>query len=343
MKKTTITLMIFVSAAFLIFIGCERKVIIENSEVSLTGDCFSCHGEDGLLLAAQGEWLNSVHASGTSVDYTNRGGSDCSKCHSHQGFLEFLETGEVSPPYDQVSAIHCFTCHAPHETGTLELRADEPVELQNGEIFDYGKGNLCVHCHYSRFDVRTITDNYEQTSSRFGAHHGPQGDLIAGTGGYEIDGYSYRNSGHATAVRDACAGCHMGQPERIHDGYKIGGHSFNMVDEDTGSDLSVLCQACHSDIDDYDYTADADHDYDGEIEGYQTEVDGLLDSLAILLIAEGVLDSTNHRPIEDITIADGNVMGALHNYGIVEEDRSHGIHNYKYIVDLLQSSVDYLD
>lgn len=343
MKKTRIALLFLVGVALVLFIGCEREVIIENGDASVTGDCFFCHGEDGLLLAARGEWQNSVHASGTSVDYTNRGGLDCTKCHSHQGFLEFVATGEVSPPYDQVSAIHCFTCHAPHETGTLELRADEPVELQNGEIFDYGKGNLCVHCHYSRFDVREITDDYEQTSSRFGAHHGPQGDLIAGTGGYEIDGYTYRNSGHATAVRDACAGCHMGQPARIHDGYAIGGHSFNMIDEDTGSDLAVLCEACHSDIDEYDFTADADHDYDGEIEGYQTEVIGLLDSLAILLVAEGVLDSSDHRPIEDIIIADGNVMGAMHNYGIVEEDRSHGIHNYKYILDLLQSSIDYLD
>jgi len=168
-----------------------------------------------------------------------------------------------------------------------------------------------------------------------------EGDLVAGTGGYEIDGYSYRNSGHASAVRDACAGCHMGQPERIHDGYMIGGHSFNMIDEDTGSDLAILCENCHSDIDEYDYTADMDYDFDGEVEGYQTEVDGLLDSLAVLLIAEGVMNDS-HRPISGITIADGNVMGSLHNYGIVEEDRSHGIHNFKYIVDLLQNSIDYL-
>jgi hypothetical protein len=56
MKKTTITLMIFISVTLILFVGCERKVIMENSEVSLSGDCFACHGEDGLLLAAQGEW-----------------------------------------------------------------------------------------------------------------------------------------------------------------------------------------------------------------------------------------------------------------------------------------------
>ena len=343
MKKTIFLISLTVLAVLLAIGGCERKVVIEHSELDDAASCFTCHGDnDAVLLAAKGEWQNSIHASGNNVDYTNRGGGyDCTRCHDHQGFLDFLTTGELEAPYDQVSAIHCFTCHAPHTNGNLDLRTAAAYELENGEIFDHGAANLCANCHHSRFDVRVITDNYEQSSTRFAAHHGPQADLLTGTGGYEMSGYTYNQSGHANAVTDGCVGCHMGNPQ-VHDGYDIGGHSFNMVDEEGGYDLSGLCENCHASADGFDFTADQDYDGDGEIEGYQTEVEGLLDTLAELLVAEGVLDSIEHTPLE-MTIADGNVAGAMQNFGTIEEDRSMGIHNYQYIVSLLQNSIDYLE
>jgi len=200
-----------------------------------------------------------------------------------------------------------------------------------------------VNCHHSNFDVSEIVDGWEQTSSRFGSHHGPQGDLIEGTGGYEMDGYTYNQSNHKEAVEGACIGCHMSNPEE-HEGYRIGGHSWNMEDHETGYNLFETCLECHADAEvteDFDFPADADYDYDGDIEGYQTEVEGLLDSLAVLLVAEGALDSL-HRPVEQV-FADADVAGAMHNFGIIEEDRSHGVHNFRYIVSLLQNSIDYLD
>ena len=185
-----------------------------------------------------------------------------------------------------------------------------------------------------------ITDGIEITSSHWGPHHGPQGDLLNGSGGYEFDGYSYSHSNHNGTITDACIGCHMGQP-RVHQGYNIGGHSFNMEDEESGEDLSVLCEDCHADADGYDFTANADYDFDGTIEGYQTEIEGLLDSLGVLLFNAGLIDD-GHHPIEQV-IDDGNQAGAMYNFLIVEEDRSHGIHNYRYMVDLLQSSIEYMD
>ncbi|UCE65811.1 MAG: hypothetical protein JSU85_13245 [Candidatus Zixiibacteriota bacterium] len=342
MKKTTMFFLICSIAAVMFVIGCERKVVIENGDVSENDNCFVCHGDnDALIVSAQQEWENSVHGSGANVDYTNR--SSCPQCHDHQGFLEFLATGEVNPPYENVTAIHCFTCHAPHSAGNLNLRVDGPYELMNGVVFDHGKANLCVNCHHSRFDVREIVDDWEQGSTRFGAHHGPQGDLIEGTGGYEMAGYTYGHSNHKNVVEDACVGCHMSNPQE-HEGYKIGGHSWNMEDPESGYNLFETCAECHDaagEAEDFDFRANADYDHDGEVEGYQTEVEGLLDSLAVLLVAEGAIDSS-HRPIEQV-FADANVAGAMHNFGIVEEDRSHGIHNFRYITSLLQNSIDYLD
>ncbi len=324
--------------------GCEReitgdvKAITDNS----AQNCFSCHS--GQMDAQQGEWANSIHASGNNVDYTNRGGSDCTACHDQEGFLQFTSTGTLpSEPFSTVSAIGCFTCHNPHENGDFTLRAVDPYTFKNGVVFDHFSGNLCVNCHHSRTDVRTIGDN-QSVNSRYGPHHGPQGEMVQGTGGYEFpgEGYTFPSSPHANQVREACVGCHMGNPQ-AHDGYKIGGHSFNMVDEESGYDLSGLCAnaSCHPGVESFDFDADADYDNDGTIEGYRTETEGLHDSLGVLLQAAGVLSGTG-TPLSG-TIADGNIAGALYNYVFIEEDQSIGVHNFSYSRSLLEASIDYMN
>ncbi|MBU0984789.1 MAG: hypothetical protein KKA42_13015, partial [candidate division Zixibacteria bacterium] len=293
---------------------------------------------------AQGEWANSVHASGSNVDYTNRGGSDCTRCHDQQGFIAFLETGEFPDvPFSTVSAIGCFTCHNPHETGTLELRTEAAYTLEGGDVFDHGKGNLCVACHHSRTAASSVTAN-QSVSPYWGPHHGPQGDMINGSNGYEFAGldYEFPSSPHANQVTDACAGCHMGNVA-AHDGYLIGGHSFAMVDEESGSDLHYVCadESCHgSAADEFDFLADMDYDNDGDIEGYITETLGLVDSLRTLLVAQGVV-SASDRPNSG-TIADIHLAGAVFNFRYVLEDRSFGIHNFNYSRSLLEASIDYV-
>jgi hypothetical protein len=168
--------------------------------------------------------------------------------------------------------------------------------------------------------------------------------MINGSGGYEFpgEGYSFATSPHATLVTDACVGCHMGSAE-THVGYTIGGHSFAMVDEESGENLAALCAtgACHdNEAEEYDFLADEDYDMDGSVEGYQTEVDGLLDSLGELLYAQGVV-TDEYEPQTD-TIADANVAGAIYNMVYVKEDQSRGIHNFRYTRDLLLNSIDYV-
>jgi len=324
------------AALMLVGLGCEREVTYQsNDDQASLNSCFTCHGEDGLLLAAKGEWQNSVHASGSNVDYTNRGGSyyDCVRCHDHQGFVDIIETGDFYPPYDQVSAIHCFTCHSPHERGDLTLRTDDAYVLENDDVFDHGSANLCVNCHHSRYDVGRIVDSLE-LSSHWGPHHGPQGDLLIGTNGYEFDGYDYENSPHAFAIEDACVGCHMGNVEE-HDGYEVGGHSFNMkfVNEENDTTLLVkICadSACHPSANSYD------------VDGAQTEIAELLEDLETLLFNYGVITSDG-EPVDELVVPDKNVSGAVFNLLIVEEDRSMGVHNYKYIEGLLESSIAYME
>ena len=115
------------------------------------------------------------------------------------------------------------------------------------------------------------------------------------------------------------------------------------AEEITEEDLSSLCadESCHGGAaDSYDFLADADYDNDGEIEGYQTEISGLMDSLSTLLELQAVL--SDDHPVSG-TISDENLAGALYNYIFIHEDRSHGSHNFKYTLALLEASIDYVD
>jgi Outer membrane cytochrome MtrC/MtrF-like, domains II/IV/Cytochrome c554 and c-prime len=308
-----------------------------------SAQCFDCHSGNGDLEAARGEWENSTHSSGSNIDYTNRGGgSDCTQCHNHQGFVEFVETGSVSAPFNIVTAVNCQTCHLAHESGTLELRTEDAFTLKNGEVYDYGKGNLCANCHHSRRDVGTYVVADVSTSSHWGPHHGPQGDLFAGTGGYIFEGFEYMPpaSDHSTDIENSCVSCHMSDP-RIHEGYKVGGHSVNMHDEESGYSLAPLCEDCHEDAESFDFLAEEDYDGDGTIEGNQTEFEGLVDDLRTLLVDGGYVDDEDH-PISQ-TIADVNVAGALYNFRAVLEDRSKGVHNFQYMLVLLRGAIDYME
>lgn len=340
MRKTAKWMMVCLAFGLFLLAGCERKVVVENNELTDASSCFTCHGDDGLITTEQGQWQNSVHASGAQVDYTNRGGtSDCTRCHSHQGFVDFLTTGTLNAPYPHPGAIHCFTCHAPHTSGTLDLRTDASFELLNGDVFNSGKGNLCANCHHSRLDVGSLVDSVA-INNRFGPHHGPQADILAGTNGYEYDGFTYEQSPHITAVENACVGCHMATAQ-THDGYMVGGHSFSMIDEETGSSLVLVCDSCHVGAESYDFTADDDYDHDGDTEGFQSEMEGLLDSLRTILIAAELLDEDSDEPTSGTV--DAGTAGAIYNFLIVEEDRSEGVHNFKYEVGLIQSAIEYMN
>jgi hypothetical protein len=352
-KEDTMTklkwLVLALGALSLFVIGCEREITGDVATGSnASDDCLACHS--GSLDQAQGEWANSVHAAGAEVDYTNRGGTSCNQCHDQQGFIEFWETGDLpDDPFSTVSAIGCFTCHDPHENGDLTVRFSDPVTLENGEIFDHDNGNICVMCHHARRDASTYVTAGVEPSSHWGPHHSNQGDLIEGTNGWEFPGedYTWTSSPHASQVEDACAGCHMGNPIRSHEGYKIGGHSFNMADEEEGVNLGRVCgegSTCHTGVTDINFvgTDSTDWDGDGTAEGYQDEIDGLMDSLEVLLVAANVWDGTEEEPVGD-AIADVNLAGALYNFIYIHEDRSHGIHNFKYAKDLIEHSIHYVD
>jgi hypothetical protein len=347
MRKTYVSIVLVLIAAVAL-IGCERKITNEVDLDFSNASCFTCHGDDtNDFVAAQQQWATSVHASGNA---THRGtSSSCRPCHASEGFVE-ASGGPEYEEGDHLTVISCFTCHQPHTTGGFTPRTVEPVILQDGTVFDYGWGNLCANCHQARRNVNDYVYDGVGLSSHWGPHHSNQADVLAGTGGYEYAAYgNYPDSPHtgATSDKNGCVACHMAPGI----GPTTGGHSMRLHNEDNGVENLNGCniEACHGltgELDEINRTADADFDGDGEIEGVQDEVRGLIAQLGDVLVADGLMEhdeeEDSYHPISGRTVILADTAGAVYNMMFAQEEGSLCIHNTAYVVALLQSSYNYV-
>ncbi len=165
--------------------------------------------------------------------------ADCSICHNHQGFTEYLATGvEGTEDILDPAPINCRTCHMIHvnyDETDWTLVSESAVVLTHGDatVDLGGSSNLCVNCHMSRA-ISPLPmmggDSVSITSSRWGPHHGPQGNNVWGVGGYEIAGsMSYSAAGSHPHAGVGCVDCHMAPMP--YGGRTAGGHTFNMTYE----------------------------------------------------------------------------------------------------------------
>jgi len=327
-------LMVAVGFVFL-FSACTKKTIVNSPPPSETASCFTCHSDSNTaVLAAEEQWERSVHSTGAHITETSSG---CTRCHTNEGFVSLVQTGTEIAVEDP-TAIGCFTCHAPHTNGNLTLRTTAPFVLldsTSSSTYDKGTSNLCVTCHHSRRNANTYVYDGVKMSSHYGPHHSVQADMLVGTNAYEYTGFTYESSYHSHGVAEGCVTCHMATPV----GYILGGHSWNMEWEGEENVESCNSAACHDgDITDFNRLADDDYDNDGNIEGVQDEIDGLVAQLKDKLTAANLLDSGGDPVARVVATADS--VGAIYNYEFLLGDGSRGIHNTKYAVGLLQSSLD---
>lgn len=321
---------------------------VHANDIDDLSTCFTCHNDADfglIVMAIKGEYDNSIHGIGEASSKNRNANSfysSCEKCHTSEGFI--AEVTGVPATGEHFSAIGCFTCHEPHTGGTFGVRITSAATLANGVTFDRGKANLCATCHQSRRDVTVYVVDSVKLSSHWGPHHSNQADMLIGANAYEYAGYTYTMSPHSIVAGDGCIDCHMSAP--MHE--SVGGHSWNMRNEDQGYENRTGCNisTCHNGaITSLDRLADGDFDWDGTVEGIQTEIHGLLDSLKLELMAAGVADTSDAgdiAPINNLIVPAADTAGALYNFLFVEEDRSNGVHNTDYAVGLLQSSINYL-
>lgn len=322
--------------ALLMLSACERT-ITRTEVVQTASNCFECHSDQNtFLVAANQQWQNSAHASGLNI---NRAYSSCKNCHTSEGFVA-ITTGQTPPPViDNPTVIHCFTCHAPHTDGDFRLRLTTNAKLENGETFDLGSGNLCVACHKARRNVDTYVGTMPTSpvtiGDHWGPHYGVQGDMLLGSNGYEYASYTYGQTiAHRAGTSNGCVDCH----KDFTSNNVVGGHTFNMrgdiIDLDgnrEGIANTAPCAPCHGSLDDFDEPG-----IGGLAFSVQDSVKTLVYELDSLLTLAGLMED-GHPKSGVVTSADS--AGAVWNLLIAgEEDRSFGIHNPRYVLDLLISS-----
>ncbi|RMD91866.1 MAG: T9SS C-terminal target domain-containing protein [Calditrichaeota bacterium] len=323
----------------------------ELMDVSLEeGVCGRCHEEEP-YHRKNIQWKRSGHSAGDVAFGAER--TTCAPCHSGYGFVNRIDP---DVPFEQGTGfpfISCAVCHDPHNAQLPhQVRSLADVTLMNGETFTFGgMGKLCMNCHLSRRDAEVYVQEWHD---HYGPHHSNQADMLAGTNAITFDMH-IPSSNHKEVVPDACVTCHMaptpgtGQPGRDY----VGEHTFAMhwdggtPDDPTDDVYNVAaCQQCHGNIQTFaDIKAKEDYDGDGVIESAQDEVRGMMEEVGKLLPPLGspeveVTQEDYDPNLPDLTpeeVAKRKLyLKAAYNYKFVEEDGSHGIHNFQFAVNLLR-------
>jgi len=295
--------------------------------------CLECHAGTA-MDQKKAEFAMSEHSVGAiAVDYAG-GRASCAPCHSHEQFVAYTAFGlPIAGDITNPSAWKCSTCHGLHKTFTdsidYALRITTPVAsvvTTNGVMDLGGNSNLCGTCHQARSaepNVAKPGDTFA-LSVRTGPHHGPQGNLVFGTGFAEIPGsVAYPVKGESAHLKQAsCVGCHMAEFTAGQ-----GGHSY--------IPSVAACNSCHegTDITDYNYGA------------VQTDVHAKLEQLRDKLVELGAMSKTTTDGVDVYAPVDKKVVPmvqaqAVFNYFGIEEDRSLGVHNPKYVKALLANSLE---
>ncbi|MFA5329473.1 MAG: hypothetical protein WC384_16890 [Prolixibacteraceae bacterium] len=306
-----------------------------------TAFCLDCHTE-AKMNAVQTAWAGSVHATGTA--FARASSADCAPCHAAEGFINFIERPTVAAVgITNPSHITCEACHnGMHVTfdvatdGTdyaLRTKAAVNVITDPGKTIDLGgEANLCVNCHQSRTPFPADSEQlnadgsvmdaagngtYAITSSHYGPHHGPQGNLLVGVGaGYEFTGSANYPASGNTATKHAevgCTTCHMNS----------GSHAF--------TPSLASCTSCHGTLTDFD------------VNGFQTEIATLLEELKTKMDERGISAKVAAAKSTAPAILSVTEARVFYNYTLIEEDRSEGAHNPKYIKALLQNTIEALN
>ncbi|UCE41574.1 MAG: hypothetical protein JSV17_00865 [Candidatus Aminicenantes bacterium] len=289
----------------------------------------------------------------------------CAKCHSTQGYNEFITTGSVSTAVPAgpgiENNINCDACHTNSELGIVHNHTD--VTFPSGvTVEELGPEALCMECHQGRESKKDVDEAIEEADvdddtvtadlGFINIHYYVAAANQLGTvikGGYEYDDMKYdARFAHVTGY-NACITCH--NP-----------HSLQV-------DL-FRCNTCHTGITDPKniryYGSFTDYDGDGDMEeGIYYEIKDLEAKLysAIQRYARNtalmpiVYDShtypyffndLNGNGAPDTDEANyGNqyrsftprLLRAAYNYQVSKKDPNSFAHGGKYIIELLYDSI----
>ena len=301
--------------------------------------CSDCHNDDATIVAIETQYNESKHGTGDTFE---RDTNPCNACHTHQGFVANVIDGTTVDDVAQPAPVNCRTCHQIHtnfEAADYARTSTDAVMLMAGGTFDItalsdvpdADANLCANCHQARDDRVDLTaDSVTITSFRLGYHHGTQANVLSGQTAEPLPGVTLPASEpFSSHVQFGCDGCHMQEPY----GAQAGGHTWDMRYVYHGSEAILVpgdgsCEPCHS----------GDTPFSGQTT--QADVQVLLDSTAVLLRAQGIMQASSTYAVE--ATFDSDLVAAFLNFKLMEEDYSLGVHNPTYVKGVLNATIDYL-
>lgn len=325
--------------------------------------CRKCHNSTSGLVAKSLQLNHSLHVTGEAWLEGTR--NSCAPCHSNEGFLDVLAKNPPKNKYNASASaltdptpLGCRTCHKIHTAFdstdfdlTTVAAIDMLIDTTKTLTLDLGgSSNLCAKCHQPRIVKQmdfagTPNGTYTGiTSYRWGTHYGTQGAIVGGTGAFQFAGTeAYTNSAHKAGA--SCVDCHSAAASGIS-----GGHTFSVVNEETGALNTNGCTKCHSNATTLKNT----------IATVNTEIDGLLQQLGDKLAAYLEKEDGKYTGYVDIYDANANAnaqyrnpgsgnvafpavdnktAAAIANFQLVIRDKSRGVHNYPYTKALLTNTI----
>lgn len=352
------------------FTACEGPAGVPGEDgqagVDANETCKKCHNSSSGLVAKSKQLNHSLHVTGHAWMEGTR--NSCAPCHSNEGFLDVIAKKPPKNKYNASAAaltdptsFSCRTCHKIHTAYdstdyalTTTAAVDMLIDTTKALLLDFGTGsssNLCAKCHQPRIIKQmdfngTPTGTYTAiTSYRWGTHYGTQGAIVGGKGGFEFTGTeTYANSAHKAGA--SCTSCHAAAAVGVS-----GGHTFSVINEETGALNTNGCVKCH--------TTGASA-LTTKINNTKTEIDALIlqlgDKLADYLEKENgvytgyvdIYDASANSNARYRNPNSGNVAfpavnnrtaAALANFQLVIRDGSRGVHNYPYTRALLKNTI----
>lgn len=300
----------------------------------------SCVGCD-LMTEQQAAWEGSMHADSTAEAFVHWDEDDppeiptrCARCHSTEGFLDYCGADGSDPGICDTAVpagtgdnnIGCDVCH----DATGDHRAITSVTFPSGVTIDnLGLGAICMQCHQGRESGISVQEDIDaagvgedEVSADLGfvnIHYYAAGATLYGSvakGGYEYAGETYTGYNAHALDLNSCVACH--DP-----------HALTV---DTES-----CSACHPSGFD---AAKA------EIAGLQEQLMEAMQSYALNVAGSGMVYDDHSHPYffdeagERYASWTPRLLKAAYNYQTSKKDPGAFAHNKKYIVELLQTSLE---